>query len=95
MAAKEDTDIVRMDMCAFGMSAEKDGVKMPVQKPTQLMSNSPELVRRLDRRCPNRPDHGRGAEGMGLVARWTAGRIDLIHTVCVGVYTSTIVSPST
>ena len=44
---------VRTDMCAFGMcSKDEEGVGL-VKKPTSMMTNSPEVARRLDKRCCN------------------------------------------
>ena len=47
--------VVTIDLCRFGMMAKDDDGKMkPVQKPTRIMTNAPEIVKRVNRRCPNR-----------------------------------------
>ena len=53
VAMMPGVDIVTMDMCCFGMTAEKDGIEGPVRKRTKIASNSKEVLKRIDRRCPN------------------------------------------
>ena len=59
LEACEDVRKVQTDMCQFGMEAKDptDGVTMPVQKRTAVLTNSYEVAQRLRRDCPNRgPD---------------------------------------
>lgn len=53
LGAERGVGIVTFDMCCFGMVAKKDGEEGPVQKTTKLMSNSQEVMKRVNRRCPN------------------------------------------
>ena len=47
--------VVKTDLCQFGMTAVgDDGVRRPVMKPTRVMTNAPEIAKRIQRRCPNR-----------------------------------------
>ena len=51
----ECVETVKFDMCAFGMTAtDEQGVERPVQKGTQILTNSPEVALRVQRKCPNR-----------------------------------------
>ena len=46
--------MVKLDMCAFGMSAKgPDGVEGLVKKPTTMMTNSNEVARRISKKCSN------------------------------------------
>ena len=45
---------VNVDMCCFGMTATKEGKEGPVRKRTRIISNSQEVLKRVDRTCPNR-----------------------------------------
>ena len=45
---------VTVDMCQSGMTAKsKDGKEGPVQKKTRIVSNSQEVLKRVDKKCPN------------------------------------------
>ena len=69
---EQDVGIATFDMCQFGMKATKDGKEHPVQKSTRVASNSREVLKRLNRRCPNKGGEGEGGgEGSssGSVAR--------------------------
>ena len=46
-------DMVTMDMCAFGMMSEDEIGKAPAKKTTRLLSNSPEILKRVNKRCAN------------------------------------------
>ena len=50
----EDVGTVTVDMCSFGMTATDKGREGPVQKATRIVSNSHEVLKRVDRKCPNR-----------------------------------------
>ena len=53
MLTHDDVEMVTCDMCAFGLSIEdKDGEAL-ARKRTRLMSNSPEILKRLDKGCSN------------------------------------------
>ena len=50
----DGVEVVRTDMCAFGMqSRDESGIGF-VKKPTSMMTNSPEVARRLARRCTDK-----------------------------------------
>ena len=58
LLAKDGVEVERIDMCAFGMVAVKDGVTGPAMKPTRIGSNSKEDLKRVAMRCPNRINPG-------------------------------------
>ena len=58
LAMERGVDVVTFDMCCFGMVAESEGELGPVRKRTKLASNSTEVLKRVNRRCPN--DTGEG-----------------------------------
>ena len=54
VAKMPGVEVVRTDMCRFGMlSKDELGVGL-VKKPTNMMTNSPEVGRRLAKRCSNK-----------------------------------------
>ena len=57
MLLKEDVELVEVDMCNFGMESEDDGGKGLVRKRTKILTNSPEVARRVARKCTG--DHRR------------------------------------
>ncbi len=53
LMAKGCVDAANVDMCQFGMKAkDKDG-EGPVRKRTKIISNSKEVLKRIERKCPN------------------------------------------
>ena len=53
VATMKGVEKIRTDMCEFGMcSKDEDGVGL-VKKPTTMMTNSPEVGRRLSKKCQN------------------------------------------
>ena len=62
MSRMDGVEIVRTDMCAFGMlSKDEAGVRL-VKKPTSIKRNSPEIGRRLAKKgcfaeCPEAEQH--------------------------------------
>ena len=86
---KENGGIVSFDMCQFGMTVEKDGKTWPVQKGTRLASNSPEVLKRVNVRCPNRGGPGAKHEHMplegSLVKRAQIYPREFRRAVCEGV----------
>ena len=46
-------DAVTFNMCRFGMVAARNGEEGPVRKRTKAVSNSWEVLKRLDKKCPN------------------------------------------
>ena len=54
VANMSGVDIVRMDMCRFGMMSKDEEGPGLVMKPTSMMTNSPEVAKRLSKRCSNR-----------------------------------------
>ena len=54
VARMDGVQIVKLDMCAFGMvSKDEDGIGL-VKKLTSMKTSSPEVGKRLDRRCCNK-----------------------------------------
>ena len=53
IAAMDDVGMVMLDMCAFGMRVETGKLQGPARKRTRVMSNSFEVHKRLNVRCPN------------------------------------------
>ena len=53
MAAKEEVNIVVVDMCAYGMRVDTGPVQGPARKRTKIMSNSYEVLKRIEAKCPN------------------------------------------
>ena len=58
-------DVTTFDMCCFGMVATQDGEEGPVRKRTKLASNSKEIHKRVNRKCPN--DTGEGERHVHVV----------------------------
>ena len=54
-AAKPDIETTVCDMCAYGMQVQDEHGEAYARKNTKLMSNAPEVLKRLGKRCPNRP----------------------------------------
>ena len=50
-------------MCAFGMTSRDREGEGPVKKPTVFLTNSVEIRKQLDRRCPGCPRHVQLMEG--------------------------------
>ena len=58
LAAKEGVETTVCDMCAFGMTLEDDEGTALVEKSTKFLTNSPEVCKRISKRCTNRkPNH--------------------------------------
>ena len=53
MLTLEHVDLVTCDMCAFGMKINDPEGNAPAKKGTKLMSNSPEVLKRVNKRCTN------------------------------------------
>ena len=49
----DGVEIVRTDMCVFGMQSKNEAGVGLVKKPTSMMTNSPEAGRRLAKKCCN------------------------------------------
>ena len=79
---------VDADLCAFGLSSSDEVGAGLVRKTTTFVSNSPELARRLGRRCMNRVvphshRHVRLTNGRAQAAQeYTA---ELCRTICQGI----------
>ncbi len=54
MLMEDDVDVVTCDMCAYGLSIDDPLGHALVEKRTRLMSNSPEVLKRVSRQCSNR-----------------------------------------
>ena len=55
---EKNVEVVEADMCMFGMTTNVKGKEMAAKKPTKFMSNSPEIVRELARKCRGEHEHG-------------------------------------
>ena len=53
LLSMESVDIVLVDMCSYGLTSIADGVEGPARKRTNIMSNSIEVLRKVERSCPN------------------------------------------
>ena len=82
---------VTIDMCAFGMVAVDQDGEAPAKKTTSVMSNSPEVLKSVSRKCANgdpsrRDEHHRHVQLVGGKAK--ACQIyprDFCRAVCQGV----------
>jgi len=59
LMAYGDVDVATVDMCQFGMTAATKEGEGPVRKRTKIISNSKEVLKKVERKCPN--DGGPGA----------------------------------
>ena len=57
IASQEGVTRITSDMCAFGMYQEENGTNHLVKKPTTFMTNSPQIAKRLDKRCDKGHSH--------------------------------------
>ena len=59
VAKLERVEIVKFDMCQYGMTMVDpiDGKTKPVKKRTKIMTNSPEVARRMSKVCPGDHEH--------------------------------------
>ena len=74
---------VRTDMCAFGMKSSDEQGEGPVLKPTGFMTNSMEVAKALDKRCPGCPRHVHLMSGRAAACQvYPKG---LCRAVCKGV----------
>ena len=75
LLGQEGVAWIRADQCQLGWCNDEGS---PVMKPTGFMSNSPQLLRELNRRCfgkgalCSRSEGGRHAQCLGRVARRAA-----------------------
>ena len=65
LAMMPGVDITTFDMCCFGMMATQDGMEGPVRKRTKVASNSREVHKRMNKKCPN--DTGEGERHVHVV----------------------------
>ena len=81
---REETVVkVRTDMCAFGMKSVDEQGEAPVLKPTGFMTNSMEVAKALDKRCPGCSRHVHLMSGRASACQvYPAG---LCRAVCRGV----------
>ena len=57
LAGQDGVESVVVDMCAFGMRVGRGKVQGPAMKSTRILSNSQEVLKRVNRKCPNKgPD---------------------------------------
>lgn len=54
LAAMPTVDMTTCDMCAYGMVAKDKEGTAPAEKRTKLLSNSPEVIKRVGRQCANK-----------------------------------------
>ena len=53
VAAMEGVGIAEVDMCCYGMRVETGPVQGIAKKPTKILSNSAEVLKRIPAKCPN------------------------------------------
>ena len=58
LLAMDGVGTCHTDLCQFGLTAEANGTTGPAQKPTRIASNSAEVLKRLEKRCPNHGGNG-------------------------------------
>ena len=56
--SKPEVQSIRVDMCAFGMTASDERGPGLVEKATRIMSNADAVLERIERRCTNNIDGG-------------------------------------
>ena len=91
MVAHEDVDVVTCDMCAYGMKIVDKFGEALVEKRAKLMSNSPEILKRVGMQCENRTAQSEGEKHRH--ADTTCGRAKKCHVyprlfcraVCAGI----------
>ena len=54
LASEFQVDIATCDMCAYGMKITDEDGESLVEKKTKVMSNSDEILKRLERKCTNK-----------------------------------------
>ena len=54
LAAREGVEMTVCDMCAYGMVIEDDQGEALLEKSTKFLTNSPEVCKRISRRCTNK-----------------------------------------
>jgi hypothetical protein len=72
MVAHADVDVVTCDMCAYGLKVTDKIGEALVEKRTRLMSNSPEIIKRVGLQCGHRTAQDTGE--MHRHADTTCGR---------------------
>ena len=60
MVAHEDVDVVTCDMCPYGLKITDALGEVLVEKRTKLMSNPPEVFKRVGRQCENKNAQSQG-----------------------------------
>ena len=53
IAAMEGVGTASVDMCCYGMKVETGNVRGIAKKPTKILSNSAEVLKRIPAKCPN------------------------------------------
>ena len=76
-ASKSDVETAVCDMCAYGMKVRDGEGEAYARKSTRLMSNAPEVLKRLRKTCSNR-EVSNIAKPMPRAAKSTA----IAHGVC-------------
>ncbi|MBN71658.1 MAG: hypothetical protein CME32_20555 [Gimesia sp.] len=54
LAAMEGVEITTCDMCAYGLKTIDDEGEALAEKRTRIMSNAPEIIKRVSRQCTNK-----------------------------------------
>ena len=57
VAALVGVDIAEVDMCVYGMRADTGPVQGIAKKPTKILSNSSEVLKRIPAKCPGDHEH--------------------------------------
>ena len=77
----------RGDQCQYGAEAPHGPLKgSPVMKPTGFMSNSPEILKALSKKCSGTrvPTHSGASEGPGGTGTWCSRKQGGKHAPCAG-----------
>ena len=57
------------DLCAYGLTTtNKKGKKVPARKKTKFLSSSREVLKKLDKRCDGKHEHGHFVDGKARAA---------------------------
>ncbi len=87
----DEVDVMVCDMCAFGMIIKDPDGEALARKRTRVMSNSPEVLKRLNKRCANA--EAKDADAKHRHADTTCGRVkkcqvyprEFCRAICAGI----------
>jgi hypothetical protein len=65
-ATRKGIDVTTLDQCMDGLTTwGKDGKETPARKRTKMMTNCPELIQELDKKCDGSHGHQQLLDGRG------------------------------